>query len=392
MGWRPARLGFRTGYRPGETESRSHDGETLGLRAAHSYSRNVRIRPGVAVLLASLVPPAASAQLPTDPSELYEVACAVCHGTDGTGQIDNPAIETERMDFSDCAVTTPEPDADWQLVIGQGGPAAGLSGDMPAYADSLTRDQIDGLIGHVRSFCTEEGWPLGNLNFPRPIFTEKAFPENEIVILPEVTRATNEETRVGLRAVFERRVGRRGHVEVRLPLESVSEQGSRHSGLGDIKMAGKYVLHTDETATRITTAGFEVSLPTGDVDSSLGKGTTVLEPYVAFGTRARDVYIQTQLKVEVPTDEPGDTELGYNVYLGTDLSELLSTWTVGVELNGIDDRLALTPQIGKGLTRTGALAAAFGVQVPLNKRDDRQIRWVGYLLWEFLDPVRAVRD
>ena len=352
----------------------------------------MRIRPRAVALLPFLVPPVVSAQIPTEPSELYEVACAACHGEDGTGKTDNPAIETAPMDFTDCAVTTPEPVADWQLVIARGGPAAGLSSEMPSYGDSLTSGQIDGLIGYVRSFCTEEGWPLGNLNFPRPIFTEKAFPENEIVLLPEVTRGADEDAGFGLRAVFERRLGRRGHVEVRLPFESISEHGSRHNGLGDIKVAGKYVLHTDVAATRITTVGFEVSLPTGDAESSLGKGTTVLEPYVAFGTRAHDVYVQTQIKVEVPTDEPGNAEFGYSLYLGTDLSELLSTWTVGVELNGVEDRLALTPQIRKGLTRTGALAAAFGVQVPLNKRDGRQTRWVGYLLWEFLDPVRAVRD
>ena len=323
---------------------------------------------------------------------MYEVLCTVCHGSDGTGTIANPAINAEPMDFTDCAVTTPEPDADWQLVIGQGGPAAGLSADMPAYGDALTPNQIDGLIGHVRSFCTEEGWPLGNLNFPRPIFTEKAFPENEILILPDVSRTAGDEADFRLRAVFEKRVGRRGHVEVRLPFENVSDQGSRHHGLGDIKLAGKYVLHADSGATRITTAGLELSLPSGDADRNLGTGTAVLEPYLAFGTRAGDVYVQTQLKVEVPTDEPGKAEFGYNLYLGTDLSELLNTWTVGVELNGIGDRIAMTPQIRKGLTRTGALAAAFGVQIPLNERDSRPMRWVGYLLWEFLDPVRAVRD
>ncbi len=150
---------------------------------------------------------AAAGQIPSEPSEMYEVLCTVCHGSDGTGTIANPAINAEPMDFTDCAVTTPEPDADWQLVIGQGGPAAGLSADMPAYGDALTPNQIDGLIGHVRSFCTEEGWPLGNLNFPRPIFTEKAFPENEILILPDVSRTAGDEADFRLRAVFEKRVG-----------------------------------------------------------------------------------------------------------------------------------------------------------------------------------------
>ena len=85
-------------------------------------------------------------------------------------------------------------------------------------------------------------------------------------------------------------------------------------------------------------------------------------------------------------------EFGYNVFVGRDLTETLNTWTVGVELNGVNDDLAVTPQVRKGLTRTGALALAVGMQYPLNHRRDRPIRWVGYLLWEYLDPVRAVND
>jgi hypothetical protein len=53
--------------------------------------------------------------------------------------------------------------------------------------------------------------------------------------------------------------------------------------------------------------------------------------------------------------------------------------------------MALTPQVRKGLTGTGALAAAVGVTLPLNKRDTQGIRWAGYLLWEYLEPFRAAR-
>ena len=208
-----------------------------------------------------------------------------------------------------------------------------------------------------------------------------------------MTFGAGDETSVGVQAIVERRIGRRGHAEVRLPFESLAVGGERQSGLGDITVAGKYVLHTDRAATRITTAGLEVSLPTGEKQTGLGKGTTVFEPYVAFGTKIRDLYLQTQVKVELPAEAVvSETELGYNVYLGMDLAEFLNTWTVGVELNGIDDSLAITPQVRKGLTRTGALVFAVGVQLPLNHRRSRPTRVVGYLLWEYLDPVRAVKD
>ena len=230
------------------------------------------------------------------------------------------------------------------------GLAAGLSSEMPSYGDALTDGQIHALIGYIRGFCAELGWPIGTLNFPRPIFTEKAFPENEFLLLSEFSDGADGVTQFGLRAIYERRLGRRGHVEVRVPFESVSAGGERRSGLGDVKLAGKYVVNTDRAMTRITPVGLEVSLPTGDEDDGLGHGTAVFDSYLAFGTTLGDVYLQTQLKVESPaSDSVSDAELGYNVYVGFDVSEFLNTWTLGLELNGVDRDLALAPQLRKGL-------------------------------------------
>ena len=140
---------------------------------------------------------ATAGQIPTEPAEMFDAFCAVCHGEDGNGQVENPAIDSEPMDFTDCAVATPEPDGDWELVI---------------------------------------------------------------------------------------------------------------------------------------------------------------------------------------------------THVGFDVSEFLNTWTLGLELNGVDRNLALTPQLRKGLTRTGAIAVAGGIQIPLTNRDVRRARWVGYFLWEYLDPVFAVKN
>ena len=65
------------------------------------------------------------AQIPTDPSEMYGAWCASCHALDGTGLVEIPTVTVEPMDFTDCPVTTSEPDADWKLVIAHGGPIAG---------------------------------------------------------------------------------------------------------------------------------------------------------------------------------------------------------------------------------------------------------------------------
>ena len=196
---------------------------------------------------------ATAGQIPTEPAEMFDAFCAVCHAEDGTGQVENPALSTEAMNFTECAVATPEPDGDWDLVITQGGPAAGLSSEMPSYGDALTVGQIQALIGYIRGFCAEPGWPIGTLNFPRPIFTEKAFPENEFLLLPELSEGDGDVTEFEVRAIYERRLGRRGHVEIRIPVETLSVTSLRRSGLGDVKLAGKYVVHTDRAMTRITT-------------------------------------------------------------------------------------------------------------------------------------------
>lgn len=229
------------------------------------------------------------------------------------------------------------------------------------------------------------------MNYSRPIFTEKAFPENEVVILPSVAHGDDDaDSSARIKAVYERRVGTRGQVEVGVPWHTVGPDGARAMGVGDVTLAAKYVLRTDRAATRIVSAGFEVRTPTGNDSRGLGSGATVLEPYLSAGFTIRDVMLQTQLKVEVPTRDPGEaTEVVYNVYGGRDLSGLPSTWSIGIELNGVDDTLALTPQLRKGLTRTGALAAAWGVRIPVVNRQRQHVQWVGYLLWEYRDPVRA---
>src|SRR5262245_63699936 len=93
----------------------------------------------VAVLLAFLILNAPAAAQPADRSaldgrQLYQAACAACHGTDGRGQ---PAairgFDVDPPDFTDCSLTTPEADLDWLSVVHQGGPARAFDRMMPAF-------------------------------------------------------------------------------------------------------------------------------------------------------------------------------------------------------------------------------------------------------------------
>ena len=322
--------------------------------------------------------------------------CARCHADDGSGKVKEPTITVEPMDFTDCKLTTPEPDADWERAIAKGGPGVGLSPEMPGFEDSLTPAQISGFVAHMRGFCQETGWPSGNTNFPRPIFTEKAFPENEFLLLPAINHTVKRDapslTDIEFAAVYERRLGKKSMVEFELPYASNDHSAFRVSGIGDIAVAFKHALYTSAAAPAIVSLGLETVFPTGDHDEGLGHGTMIFEPFISAGTMIRNWYLQAQLKTELPVDtDRADRVLVYNAYAGIDTSAAPNTWTIGVEFNGENKELALTPQVRKGLTGTGALAASVGVMVPLSEREERGIRWVGYLLWEFLEPLRARR-
>lgn len=333
--------------------------------------------------------------------------CARCHALDGSGKVTEPTVSVEPMDFTDCSVTTPETDADWERAIARGGPGVGLSSQMPAFEDSLSPEQIRGFVSHMRTFCRDARWPSGNLNFPRPILTEKAFPENELVIAPIVSHRRERggspaRTHLEWMNLFERRLGRRAMYEVGIPAVShrtaslsipsaalVNTESSQF-GVGDIELAFKYTLLASDATPGILTAGLEASLPAGDDSKGLGHGTTVWEPFLSAGTMLGSWYVQAQTKVELPVDRgKADRAFVYNLYLGRDTSLAPNTWTLGVELNGENSELAITPQVRKGLTRTGALAAALGVMIPITERVEQSTRWVGYLLWEYMEPVRA---
>src|SRR5439155_6213738 len=114
-------------------------------------------------------------------ADLYRAACAACHGADGRGAPDSATgFDAPPPDFTDCAFATAEPDRDWRSIIRFGGPARAFSRRMPAFGEALSGTDIERLIVYLRGFCANRRWPSGNLNLPRPLLTEKAFPDDEV--------------------------------------------------------------------------------------------------------------------------------------------------------------------------------------------------------------------
>lgn len=359
-------------------------------------SRRVSVGVAVAAFFLTVFACAATSNAqessPKTVPEMWDAWCARCHGKDGTGKVPTPTVTVEPMDFTDCRVTTPEGDSDWEAVIAKGGPVAGLSSQMPAFGDFLTPAQVTEFVAFIKKFCGERNWPSGNLNLPRPMFAEKAFPENELIFAPMISHRKDEPVSISFATIYEQRIGKRGQIEMVLPMESVSQDGTRASGFGDFEVGAKYALNPS-AANHLFSAGFDVSAPTGSDGKGLGSGQFVFEPYLSTASViGSQSYLQAQLKLEFPQNNAWqDRVTVYNIYFGRDARLLPSTFTFGVELNGEDDEVAITPQIRKGLSRTGALAGAFGVRLPLNHRDDQGVTWVGYLLWEYLEPVFARR-
>ena len=163
-----------------------------------------------------LWPVLASSQ-PAPDAELYSDACAACHGGDGRGRPrEEVGFSTPLPDFTDCSFASREPDPDWYAVIHQGGPIRAFDRMMPAFGEALSDPEIAAILRHVRTFCTDGTWPRGEFNVPRPLFTEKAYPEDEIVFTTTVDPSAGHA--IEGEFLYEKRVGSTGMFEMAIPL------------------------------------------------------------------------------------------------------------------------------------------------------------------------------
>jgi mono/diheme cytochrome c family protein len=323
--------------------------------------------------------------------QVYEAACATCHGSDGRGMTAAAADYLARPDFTDCNFATREPDADWLAVTHAGGPARGFDRLMPAFADALARGEIERAIAHVRTFCTSTAWPRGELNLPKPLFTEKAFPEDEYVVTLVAS-----EGGVTNKIVYERRIAARNQIEVVVPIV-VSERSPDDwtVGVGDLAFAFKRVLAHGLRRGNILSASAEIVVPTGSTERGIGGGTSVLEPFVTFGQLLPGrAFVHVQAGAGFPFDRGIADEAFWRTAVGRKIvqGEFGRAWSPMVEFLGARELTAgakvhwdIAPQMQISLSARQHVMVNAGLRFPINDRAGRSKQFVMYFLWDWYD-------
>lgn len=344
-----------------------------------------------------------AAELPDSGQELYELACANCHGADGTGAPHSlRAFEAPPPDFTECNFATREPNADWVAVVYEGGPVRGFSKMMPAFGSVLSVEQARKILGHVRTFCRSEDWPRGELNLPRALVTTKAYPEDEAVWTTTVDGEG--QGAVINEIVYEQRFGTRSQWEIAVPfgwreLDPAATPGPEsdwRSGLGDAAVGIKHVLAHDHERGSIFSVAGEVILPTGDEEEGFGSGTTVLEPFVAYGQiLPADFFLQAQGGVGIPMDhEKAEDEAFARVALGRTFTSGRwgRAWSPMVEVlaeqelvSGANTDWDALPQMQVTLNQRQHVMLSAGARIPLNDTETRDTQFLVYLLWDWFD-------
>ena len=359
---------------------------------------------GVVSLHASPQEPSLANAVPANPTgeQLFRLACATCHGADGTGSpqhivgFSRPLPNGHDLpDFTDCATNTVEPLADWIAVVHHGGPIRALDRHMPAFGDALSSDEIARVVTYLRSFCSNRGWPPGELNLPRAFFTEKAFPENESVLTTAVSTASAGQVTSAL--VYERRLGARNQWEIVVPfaVQQTEPHGPWIRGFGDVEVAFKRAIYHDTNRGSIIAAGGAVVLPSGDERMGLGSGATVVEPFAMWGqTIGANGFLQVHGGVEVPLERE---RAGVEGFLRTATGYTFAqdrgfgrAWSPMVEVLVAkpEDGAAewdVVPQLQVSLSKLQHVLLSVGVRVPLNARDTRKPEVLTYVLWDWFD-------
>ena len=330
---------------------------------------------------------------------IYETNCATCHGLDGAGAARTQVgFDAPLPDFTDCNFASREPAADWVGVAAEGGPTRAFHHTMPAFGEALTTAELQAAVDHIYTFCQDDDWPRGELNLPRAMYTEKAYPEDEAVwtvISPVEGPAgfSNE-------FIWEQRFGKRSMWEVVVPFSTferpASAGGGWTGGMEDVAVGVKHVVFHSLSSGSIASLTGEVILPLGDEGDGLSSGVTIFEPFVTFGQLLpAAAFLQVQAGGEFPvdTDRVGNEAFWRGALGRTFVSgDYGRAWSPMVEVlgsraleDGATTHWDLAPQLHVTLNTRQHVQGNIAVRIPLNDTEHRDTRVAVFVLWDWFD-------
>ena len=331
---------------------------------------------------------------------IYKTGCIACHGSEGNGALKSMTVFKRPdtfPDFTDCAGTTPEPNGNWKAAIVHGGPSRGLSQIMPAFGDLLTDEQIDNVMAYLRGFCRNVHHdPLGELNLPRALVTEKAFPENEIVVS---TAASASGAPTWTTDVIDERtiIDARTQLETDIPVNYADQNRNWTEGFGDITLGVKREIFSSLRTGSILSLQGGCLLPTGDSKRGFGAGTAQFEPFAAFDQLFQE---NTFLQFEAGADLPFDTSvaprsmfwrstvgqaIAPDHMLGRLFSPMVEVLATRDFKPGASTDWDVLPEMQITISRRQHVRTGFGVREPFTNTAGRTPQVLFYLLWDRAD-------
>ncbi len=369
------------------------------IRRTSSYIAISGLVAGILLVTAGMIRAQGTAPAQLESGEqIYKAACVACHGPDGQGTPKSIAgFEPPRTfpDFTRCDQTTPEADLAWKTVITHGGPNRGFSQIMPSFEEALTPKQIDQVVGYLRGFCRNRHWPRGELNLPRAMVTEKAFPEDEVVVSTAVN-ATGAPG-VGSHIIHEQRFGMNNQIEVDVPITFEDQNHTWYGGVGDTTFGVKRVLFSSLPAGSIFSLQGSVIVPTGNKERGFGSGTTTFETFASFDQLFRsNTFIQTQFGADLPRHtQISPQSIFFNTAVGQSLAAdhgMGRLWSPMVEFLADRDLVDnakmnwdLLPQMQVTISKRQHIRADLGVRIPVNNTTGRPVQLMFYVLWDWQD-------
>ena len=329
---------------------------------------------------------------------IYKSGCIACHGATGTGA---PETLTEFKrpdtfpDFTRCDQTTPEPNSAWKAVIVNGGESRGFSQIMPSFATLLTSEQIDDVIAYLRTLCRSTRWARGELNLPRALVTEKAFPEDEEVISTAVNASGAAGSTTDI--IHEQRFGVHNQIEVDVPLQFQEQNQTWYGGVGDVSLGLKREMWSNLRAGSILSLFGGVIVPSGNKQRGFGSGTTTFETYAAFDQLfPTNTFIQFQAGAELPRHTGiAPQSLYWRTALGQSFAGdhgLGRLWSPMVEfvanrdlVDGAKSNWDVVPEMQVTISRRQHIRANVGFSKPIANTAGRSSQVIFYLLWDWAD-------